>query len=76
MTTMTLGGRSTVAAPVVRGVCVACRLVQPIGELEIFPSPKGPLVRCADEDGCRRRYTPRRLAHSTRWPLPERGRSA
>lgn len=47
------------------GNCCACRVILPLADME--PVPTRPwLVRCLDEDACRRRYTPRRLARSVR----------
>jgi hypothetical protein len=43
--------------------CAACKTRRPLSRLE--PVPTRPhLVRCSDEDACRKRFTPRRLARS------------
>lgn len=55
----------TAPAAVLTDVCAACRTRQPLSGLE--PVPTRPhLLRCRDEDGCRSRFTPRRLARSAR----------
>jgi len=43
--------------------CAACRAILPLSAMEPVPTRPG-LLRCADEDACRKRYTPRRLAKS------------
>lgn len=43
--------------------CAACRVIAPRDALEPVPTRPG-LLRCTDEDACRKRYTPRRLAKS------------
>ena len=65
MTVLTIGGRSTVAAPAPKGTCIACRLVQPAQALEPVPTLPDK-VRCRDEAACRERFRPRRLAWSVR----------
>jgi hypothetical protein len=47
------------------GICAACRAVLPATRLEPVPTDRSK-VRCIDEDACRKRYTPRRLAFSAR----------
>lgn len=45
--------------------CCACQAILTLGESEPVPTAPGQR-RCRDEDACRQRYTPRRLARSTR----------
>lgn len=47
------------------GVCAACRTRQHFAALEMVPTQPH-LLRCQDEEACRKRYTPRRLALSVR----------
>jgi hypothetical protein len=48
-----------------RRSCAACHATLPVADMEPVPTLPG-RVRCADEDACRERYTPRRLARSLR----------
>jgi hypothetical protein len=48
-----------------RVTCCACRALLTRDQSEPVPSQPGK-YRCGDEDACRNRYTPRRLARSVR----------
>jgi hypothetical protein len=55
----------TAASAAEKRPCAACRVMLPLADLEPVPTAAG-LLRCKDEDACRQRYTPRRLARSVR----------
>ena len=72
MTTLTLPPDTTEQRRILDAIaeeakrnCAACAARLPLGALEPVPT-RPALLRCCDEDACRRRYTPRRLARSVR----------
>lgn len=65
MTTLAPERSQTTPDAIVCACCAACRVIAPRDALEPVPTRPG-LLRCADEDACRKRYTPRRLAKSVR----------
>jgi hypothetical protein len=65
MTMLLARPRAYTAPSPSEGCCCACRVILPLSLMEPVSSRPW-LRRCRDEDACRQRFTPRRLAWSVR----------